>query len=175
MGLPQRQVGPLAALKKITGDREHPVCGCRRHDRQRPFRRALLSHDGKPGLVRTADGKDRRRRSTSLRKAGNALPANSKITWKGTLTVPHDGEYWMYLQAMGTNAALKIDGKRLGETGATQGGVHGDILQANQDNVVPTTDGLDNVRRPLELRAGPHAIEVEPSIRTRPRLRCRCG
>ena len=38
--------------------------------------------------------------------------------------------------------------------------MHGDILQANQDNVVPTTDGLDNVRRAVELTAGPHAIEI---------------
>ena len=71
-----------------------------------------------------------------------------------------DGEYWMYLQALGTNAGLKIDGKRVGHTGATQGLVHGDTLQANKDNVVPTTDLLDNVRRPVELKAGPHAIEV---------------
>ena len=42
---------------------------------------------------------------------------------------------------------IAIDGKPLARTGAFQGGVHGDILQANQDNVVPTTDGLDNVRR----------------------------
>ena len=41
-----------------------------------------------------------------------------------------------------------------------QGGVHGDILQANQDNAVPTTDGIDNVRRAIELTAGPHAVEI---------------
>ena len=32
--------------------------------------------------------------------------------------------------------------------------MHGDILQANQDNAIPTTDGLDNVRRAVELTAG---------------------
>ncbi len=41
--------------------------------------------------------------------------------------------------------------------------MHGDILQANQDNVVPTTDGLDNVRRAIDLTAGPHAIEIKTS------------
>jgi len=51
-------------------------------------------------------------------------------------------------------------GKPVGRTGAFQGGVHGDILQANQDNVVPTPDGLDNVRRAVELTAGPHAIQI---------------
>jgi beta-glucosidase len=39
--------------------------------------------------------------------------------------------------------------------------VHGDILQANQDNAVPTTDGLDNVRRAIDLTEGGHAIEVK--------------
>jgi beta-glucosidase len=41
--------------------------------------------------------------------------------------------------------------------------VHGDILQANQDNAIPTTDGLDNVRRPVDLKAGEHTIEVNIS------------
>jgi len=56
---------------------------------------------------------------------------------------------------------MLLDGKRFAATGAFQGGVHGDILQANQDNVVPTPDGLDNVRRSIQLTAGPHAIEIK--------------
>ncbi|HXR39508.1 MAG TPA: glycoside hydrolase family 3 C-terminal domain-containing protein, partial [Terracidiphilus sp.] len=88
---------------------------------------------------------------------------NSTVSWKGTLTVPHAGDYWLYLQALGTNANISIDGKRLAGTGAFQGGVHGDILQANQDNAIPTTDGLDNVRRPVELTEGAHRIEVKIS------------
>ena len=56
---------------------------------------------------------------------------------------------------------MSIDGKRVFRTGAFQGGVHGDIVQPNQDNVVPTPDGLDNVRRPVELTAGPHQIEIK--------------
>jgi beta-glucosidase len=62
---------------------------------------------------------------------------------------------------MGTNASIDLDGKHLGKTGASQGGVHGDILQANQDNAVPTTDQLDNVRGAVELTAGPHEIEIK--------------
>ena len=91
------------------------------------------------------------------------LPANATVTWKGTLTVPRDGNYWIYLQALGTNASLMLDGKKFAATGAFQGGVHGDILQANQDNVVPTTDGLDNVRRAIDLTAGPHQVEIKTS------------
>jgi len=95
--------------------------------------------------------------------AASALAPNSTVTWKGSLTAPHAGTYWLYLQALGTNAEIRIDGKRLMATGVFQGGVHGDILQANQDNVVPTTDGLDNVRRSVELTAGAHAIEIKTS------------
>jgi beta-glucosidase len=66
----------------------------------------------------------------------------------------------LYLQSLGTNAVIRVDGKRLGGTGAYQGGVHGDVVQPNQDNVVPTLDGLDNVRRAANLTAGRHKIEV---------------
>jgi beta-glucosidase len=64
---------------------------------------------------------------------------------------------------MGTNASIYLDGKRLSATGVCQGCVHGDILQASQDNALPTTDGLDNVRRAVELTAGPHQIEIKTS------------
>ncbi len=166
VGLPQRQVGPLAAMRKISGnaDIQFSVADDMTGD---PIPAGALSHDGAPGLLRTGDGMtlvDPQLNFTT--KNRNALPPNSKITWKGTLTVPHAGNYWIYLQALGTNAAILLDGKRLGATGAYQGGVHGDILQANQDNVVPTPDGLDNVRRAVDLKAGPHTIEIRTSTDT---------
>ena len=156
-GLPGRQVGPYQALRKITGNSKIRIAVADDMTGT-TIPASLLTHNGQPGLVRE-DGKADAQINFTI-KGENALPTNSRITWKGTLTVPADDEYWMYLQALGTNAGLTIDGKRVGHTGATQGGVHGDILQANKDNVVPTTDLLDNVRRPLELKAGEHTIEV---------------
>ncbi len=160
VGLPQRQVGPLAAMKKISGSDSirfavaDDMTGS-------TILASALSHDSKPGLLRTSDGGENVDTTVDFTvKGGNALKPNTTATWKGTLAVEHDGEYWLYLQALGTNASLKIDGKRICRTGATQGMVHGDILQANQDNAIPTTDGLDNVRRPVDLKAGPHGIEV---------------
>jgi beta-glucosidase len=91
----------------------------------------------------------------------NALPPNSIVIWKGAITPPHAGVYWLYLQALGTNAKIFVGGKLLGRTGVEQGGVHGDILQANQDNVVPTTDGIDNVRHAVQLAAGANEIRIE--------------
>ncbi len=163
VGLPERQVGPLEAMRKISGNAKIALAvdddftGAN-------IPPAAFSHDGKPGLERlnaggTAVGTDAQLNFTN--KGRTALPPNSTLTWKGTLTVPHAGNYWLFLQALGTNASLSIDGKPLEATGAFQGGVHGDILQANQDDAVPTLDGLDNVRRDIDLAEGPHSIEVK--------------
>jgi beta-glucosidase len=125
---------------------------------------SALSHNGKPGLMRTDSGTQQIDAQLDFTvKNGNALPPNSVVTWRGSLTVPHAGSYWIYLQALGTDANLSIDGKRLAVTGTFQGDVHGDILQANQDNTVPTTDGLDNVRHAVQLTAGMHAIKIQIS------------
>lgn len=160
VGLPERQVGPLAAMKKISGN-ENIQFAVNDDMTGTPIPAATLSHDGQPGLLRTGGGSEQTDTEIDFTtKGGNALPPNSTMSWKGTLTPPHAGDYWIYLQALGTNAKLTIDGKRFAQTGAFQGGVHGDILQANQDNVVPTADGLDNVRRAAQLSAGPHAIEI---------------
>ncbi|MGC9198881.1 MAG: beta-glucosidase [Acidobacteriaceae bacterium] len=163
VGLPWREVGPLAAMRKISGD---PKIRFSVADNMTGtlVPASALSHDGKPGLLRVGNSGgatqvDAQLNFTQLN--GNPLPANATLTWKGTLTPPHAGDYWLYLQALGTNAGIMIDGKPLARTGAFQGGVHGDILQANQDNVVPTPDGLDNLRRAVRLTAGPHAIEVK--------------
>jgi beta-glucosidase len=164
VGLPERQVGPLEALRKISGNAnirfavDDDMTGT-------PVPAGALSHDGKPGLVRSGSGAEQTEQADAQIDftGANALAPNSTVTWKGTLTPPHAGVYWIYLQAMGTNASISLDGKGLAKTGAYQGGIHGDILQASQDNAIPTIDGLDNVRRAVELTAGPHQIEIKIS------------
>ena len=163
VGLPWRQVGPLEAMKTICGNPnikfavDDDMTGT-------TVPASALSHDGQPGLVRSGSG-DRQidAQVDFTTKGGNALGPNSTVIWRGSLTAPHPGTYWIYLQALGTDANLSIDGKRLVSSGAEQGGIHGDILQANQDNAIPTTDGLDDMRRAVELTAGPHAIEIRTS------------
>ena len=171
VGLPDRQVGPLDAMKRISGNSD---IGFAVDDDMTGITipASAFSHEGKPGLQRSIVSTSGTSASAAVQtdsqldftvKGGNPLPPNSIVAWKGTLTPPHAGTYWIYLQAMGTNARISLDGKRLAATGAFQGGVHGDILQANQDNAIPTTDHLDNVRRAVELTAGPHSIEVTTS------------
>ncbi len=160
MGLPARQVGPLDALKQISGNANiryavnDDMTGT-------PVPAGALSHDGKPGVAYAGpDGAHTDAAVNFTVRNGNALPPNLKASWTGTLTVAKTGSYWLYLQVLGTDASLYIDGKRIGITGTFQGDVHGDILQANQDNVIPTTDGLDNVRHAVKLTAGAHAIKI---------------
>jgi beta-glucosidase len=162
-GLPARQIGPLDALRAIAHDsRVHYAVDDDMTGQ--PIPPALLSHDGAPGLERASAAGRRIDASLDFTvKGGNPLPADSSAVWTGTLTVPEAGSYWLYLQALGANARLSIDGQEVGVTGAYQGDVHGDILQPNQDNVLPTTDGLDNVRRPVTLTAGPHTLKVRIS------------
>lgn len=161
VGLAERQVGPYEAIRKISGNKkirlavDDDMTGTL-------IPAGALGHDGKPGLERIVSGRPVRTDAQIdfTIKGGNALPANSAVEWKGTLTVDKPGSYWLYLEGLGVNANLSIDGQEVGHTGALQGAMHGDILQANQDNAVPTTDHLDNVRRAVPLTAGAHSILV---------------
>jgi len=159
LGLPDRQIGPLAALKAIAHSSVHYAVADDMTGT--PIPAALLSHAGGPGLERMSVGT--RQIDATLNftvKGGNPLPADSSAVWTGSLTVAEAGSYWIYLQAQGAIADLAIDGKAVGSTGAYPGDVHGDILQPNQDNVLPTTDGLDNLRCAVALTAGAHAIKI---------------
>jgi beta-glucosidase len=93
------------------------------------------------------------------RARGNALPAGIELSWTGSLQIPRAGRYRLYLQVLGASAVWEVDGQRLGGSGPLQ--THGNILQPGQDNVLATRDGLDNVRRELQLSAGAHAVCVK--------------
>jgi beta-glucosidase len=154
-----RQIGPLAALEKLSGTRLRFAVDDDMTGAMVPA--TVLRHDSQPGLARAGTTGDRVDAIINFTSAGgNALPANSTVTWTGALVIEKAGSYWMYLQALGTNASLFIDEQRVGVTGTFQGDVHGDILQANQDNALPTRDGLDNVRHAVELAAGSHSIKI---------------
>jgi beta-glucosidase len=166
-GIPELQIGPLEALKQLAPE-AHITYAVSDDMTGTTIGAALLSHDGKPGLLRT-DAKGTSSVDSTIdftTKNGNALPANSLVTWKGEVKIAAAGEYWFYLQLLGTRGVLRIDGKELGRSGAVKGTVHGDVQHASQDNGIPTTDGLDNVRRAVQLTAGKHAVEVVTSVDT---------
>lgn len=163
-GIVSRETSPLAALRKETAQDANAEIRYAVADDMTgtPVPADLLSHDGKPGLVRVAsNGSQQVDAQIDFTDSNHhALAANTSWTWKGTLTVPKTGNYWLYLQILGARGTLSIDGNEIGQTGATEGGIHGDIQYPTQDNVLPTTDGLDNVRRAVELTAGAHSIKV---------------
>jgi beta-glucosidase len=126
-GLPERQIGPYDVLKKITGNSKIQIAVADDMTGS-PIPARLLSHDGQPGLVRDDGKADAQIDFTT--KGGDALPANSRIMWKGTLTVAADGQYWMYLEA-------GIDpGEQAFLTHAT----------GNGDRVAPLVDALSSAR-----------------------------
>ena len=160
VGFPWRQVGPVEAILKL--DSAAKIRYAPADDMTgAPVPAAALSHDGQPGLARGGDSGQQADAQIDFTTAnGKAFPAGAKASWKGTLTAPADGAYDIDFQIIGAMGNLSIDGKSIANVGSRMGSMHGDTVQANQDNLLPTPDSLDNVRRAVELKAGAHAIEV---------------
>lgn len=88
-----------------------------------------------------------------------ALPPGTRVSWRGMVRAPTEGDYWLYLQLLGASATLAVDGVPLARSGPLD--LHGNVLQPAQDSVLPTRDGLDNVRTAIHLTSGWHAVSVQ--------------
>jgi beta-glucosidase len=163
LGYPERQISPVDALRRLTAANGVRIETSVADDMTGVAVPAgNLSSVSGPGLQRRdASGLviAQDRQLTFTLAAGNALPAGTQASWSGSLQVASSGQYRLYLQVLGAGAELEVDGKRAGASGPLQ--LHGNVLQGPQDNVLPTSDGLDNVRREFEWSAGPHAIRVQ--------------
>jgi beta-glucosidase len=162
VGLPELEVGPLAALRQLAGSDAHGTYAVANDMEGTVIPAQLLSHFGEPGLeLRTWNGNavsvDKEVNFT--RSAGTALSANQTIEWSGTLTAPESGKYRLHLQLLGCIGKLKIDDQVVDKNWLNW--IHGEVTQAGQDNIFPTIDGLDNLRAAMELSAGPHRISIE--------------
>lgn len=163
VGWPWRQIGPLEAIRK--DDPEAKINYAVADDMTgTPIPAANLTHDdGQPGLLRSTDANSSSPVDPQIdftKANGKALPANSQTTWKGTLTVPAAGSYWIYLQLLGAAGSVSLDGKPIAAATGLRGAVHGDTVIGGKDGLMPTTDGLDNVRVAVQLSAGPHVLEL---------------
>ncbi len=161
VGLAERQVGPFDALKKAMAGADlrlavaNDMTGV-------PVPAATLTQDGKkPGLVHTVDGKPAGIDAQVDFTHSTALAPKTTHVWEGVLTVPTAGRYIVAVQTLGTRGVLSIDGKPAAATSGFTGGWHGDIVQAGQDGVFPTPDGLNNSRTAVELTAGAHKVKIE--------------
>ena len=161
VGWPWRQVGPYQAMKqfapeaKIAYAVDDDMTGT-------PIPASVLSQSGQPGLLRTDKGGATHVDAVLdfTKKSDNSLPPNSEATWTGTLTVPTAGSYWIYLQLLSAAGSISIDGKRVAGANGMRGGVHGDTVLGGKDGLMPTTDGLDNLRTAVDLSAGAHTLTV---------------
>jgi beta-glucosidase len=163
VGIPSRQVGTLYALRKDTAadPNVHITYAVADNMTGTAIPAEFLTHYKKLGLERKSKTGKLQRIDTQLSftiSNDKALPSNSTYSWDGTLMVPTTGSYMLYLQNLGCYASLVLDGKKLASS--HQMVIHGDITQAGQDDVLPTTDGLDDLRVRIHLIAGPHILKV---------------
>jgi beta-glucosidase len=164
VGIPEHEIGPFAALQHDTaGDPQVHLRYAVADDMTgTPIPPSAFTHNnGQSGLSAAYQLISVEQIVPQINFAvssGNALPANTKASWSGTLNISEPGEYWLYLQNLGCFASLTLDGKKLVSDEEMVG--HGVVTQAGQDNVLPTTDGLDDLRVKIQLAAGPHALAV---------------
>ena len=164
VGLPELEVGPLAAVKKLVGDSAHVTYAVADDMDGTVVPARYLSHFGEPGLERRVWNEDSVSIDTDInftRAAGTALAANQSIVWSGTLTAPESGKYRIHLQLLGCYGKLKIDDQVVDKNWFNF--IHGEVIQPGEANIFPTTEGLDNLRAAMELSEGPHRISLEIS------------
>jgi beta-glucosidase len=172
VGLPAREIGTVDALRKDTaGMADIHIGYAVAHDLTGvPIPGQYLSHDGQPGLERTAanGARETDAQVDFTRSAGKAFPAGFSGDWKGVLTIPSAGQYILHMEILGAYGKLTLDGKQIARNGKMF--VHGDITQAGESSVLPTTDGIDNVTAEASLTAGPHrlALSVSPDTSNQP-------
>jgi beta-glucosidase len=159
LGHIERQIGPSEALRQAAG--AEVIEAVADDMTGTPIPAEQLAHSGGSGLQRW-DGQGQpiaidAQLDFSLRR-GNALPPGTSAQWTGIVQVPQAGRYRLYLQILGASGSLALDGQPIAATGGLS--LHGDALEPGQDNVLPTRDGLDNVRRELKLGPGAHALSV---------------
>jgi beta-glucosidase len=162
VGLADKQIGTCQVMKSLVPQAK--IIYAVANDMTGKAIPALaLSYNGKPGLLRT----DMKSKATKVdeqvsftKSKGNALPEGGQYSWEGTLTVPAAGSYDINLQVLGAGGTLMIDGKNVAGTGSMVGNLHGDTLKAGASNVLPSTDGLSNIRTRLDLTAGPHKVQA---------------
>jgi len=156
-GMPSWHPGTLQVLRQdLAGDHAAHLSFAVGDDMTgTPVPGSALSHTGQPGLVRATAGSGTAQVVTTLDNTvarGDPLPARSAHTWTGALTAPVTGTYWVNVATGGARATLSLDGRvvardRPGPPG--QGGA-----------LVPTKDGLNNLRASVTLTAGSHTLAV---------------
>jgi beta-glucosidase len=161
-GIVSRQTGTYQVLRDLPG--AHASYAVADDMTGTAVPASTLSYQGQPGLLRTDGAGGSSSVVSQLDNTdsnGQALPAGSSWTWTGDLTAPVTGSYWINLGLLGVGGSISLDGKTIAQTGFINGSAprYG-VLRPGDNNIVPTTDGLDNLRTQLNLTAGQHTLKV---------------
>jgi beta-glucosidase len=157
-GIPGRRPGTLQVLRQelAIGGGAHLTYAAGDDLTGSPVPASALSHDGQPGLVRASTGTAATQVVTDVNNTltrGDALPARSAHTWTGELTAPVTGSYRIGLATSGARGTIGLDGTTVAQDRAGQ-------PPGPADALVPTTDGLGNLRASVSLTAGTHTLSV---------------
>lgn len=155
LGELSQQIGPAEAFSRLAGPGGHIVTAVADEMDGYPIPAAVLT-----GLSRIVDGGKAEAGADLISATGTVLPSASHGRWRGVLRTGQPGDYWLAVHVMGARIDVLVDGRRIGGTHTLPGGLHGDIVQANQDSLLPSRDGYDNVRVPVTLSAGAHRLEL---------------
>ena len=163
-GLLGQQTSPLQALRARTHGRAHIDYAVADDLTGAPVPASALGHDGRPGLLRTVDGRTSTDATVDFTSAGHdALPAGTTAAWSGNLTVPAAGSYWLNIQALGATGTLAVDGRTLTTVGGgfTTSPRYGVVHPTDGNAPTATTDGLANGRTLVKLTAGAHTLSIK--------------
>lgn len=163
LGFPERRISPYAAMvHELASD---PASNIRLFNTGDmvgvPIPASVLSHESGPGLLAWSSGESSlqvREQLDNTLANGKAYAPGSEHKWYGLIRVEREGSYILSLQFLGARARLIIDGNTLAESPNLL--QEGNLVQANQDSLLPTPDGLDNMRVRLMLKPGPHRLQV---------------
>ncbi|MDE2043464.1 MAG: glycoside hydrolase family 3 C-terminal domain-containing protein, partial [Alphaproteobacteria bacterium] len=157
-GYPEREIGVVKALKSRTGVDAPFAVG-------EDMAGTAIPAAAFEGLTRTSGSAAQPDAVIDYTNAnGKALHKGTHAVWKGNLNAVAAGDYDLDLAILGASGEISVDGKKIGGTSGLA--LHGDVLHANTDDVLPTPDGLDSVRRQVTLSAGKHSIEVKADADT---------
>jgi beta-glucosidase len=162
VGRPEEMIGPYEALRSLAGSQLDVRLAVGNDMDGTPIPASALSHFGEPGLARRTFRQNAVHIDPDLnftQASKSSLPANQSIVWSGTLTVPESGLYRIHLQLRGSIGRVHIDKQLVVKNWYNW--IHGEVIQPGQDDLLPTTDGLDNMRAAVQLDAGPHQITIE--------------
>lgn len=162
LGLVDRQVSPFQAVRQLTGG-EGVTLAVADDMTGEPVPANHLAHAGGAGLLHSQDGGQATVDGVVnfTTASGSPLPAGTSHRWSGVLRIDQGGDYRLNLQLLGLRGTLSVDGQPVAGTQSHVGMLHGDTVQPNEDNLLPTTDGLDNARAGIRLSAGDHPIQID--------------